>query len=239
MDAIRYGYVNKPMEPASKSSRMSLSRRDWLHMTAWTGLGLAAMPCAVHAQLPTKASLRIRDATLAAIAHGVVGSRVGIVVDEATSGAVFVQPSNASERPIDVTPGLVLKGQGAGRTRFLDDPRNAPRVGAAFRDALGKWLPEHVAAFAANHKQSSQLLVRHVLRWQRALKNASVHGKKIRDDYNRVYLLEWGGAQVDAQGSPSPRALAKAPLSPTSPTMASYIAYIEALVQSLVGPQNP
>ena len=227
------------MKPASKSSRMRLGRRDWLQMTAWTGLGTAAMSGAVHAQPSTKASLRIRDVSLAAVAHGVAGSRVRIVVGEAASAAVFVPPANGSEHPIDVTPGLVLKGQGAARNRFLDDPRNAPRVGAAFRDALGKWLPDHASAFAANHKQSSQVLVRNVLRWQRALKNSPVHGKKIRDDYNRVYLLEWGGAQVDPQGSPSPSALAKAPSSPASPTMAGYIAYIEALVQLLVGPQNP
>lgn len=166
---------------------------------------------------------------VAAIAKAVGGSHVRVRVDD----ELAPDELRIGDDKVSLGSKVMLKGRGRTRRRFLDDPRNAPKVGAAIRDALAKALPSHANAFANNHKQWSRPFARRVLKWQQALRKSRVKGKRVRDDYGRRYALEWAGAIVDPKGRPSPKALADVPVAPVAPTLAAYASYIEALVAAL------
>lgn len=135
---------------------------------------------------------------------------------------------------VNVATKLRLKGSGAARDRFLDDARNATRLGSAIRDALAQAMPEHAKTFDANHTAWARPFARKALAWGKKLAKSKVAGKKVRDDHGRVYVLEWAGASVDPRGERAPAKLAKAPGGPDGATLASYERYLDALVAALV-----
>jgi hypothetical protein len=134
---------------------------------------------------------------------------------------------------VSVTNRLLLKGTGEVRGRFLDDARNAPKLGAAVRDHLRTRWPELGDAFARRHKAWSRELVRNVLRWTQALDRSGLRGKRVRDPHGYIYLLEWAGAEVAADGSEPPAGLASAPRQPSAATPDAYADYVQALVDAL------
>jgi hypothetical protein len=88
--------------------------------------------------------------------------------------------------------------------------------------------------FAANHKAWTQPFARQIMAWNARLARSSVRGQRIADVHGRAALLEWAGAVVDPKSAArGPAALARTPRAPAAPTLASYIAYIEALVAAL------
>lgn len=135
---------------------------------------------------------------------------------------------------VSVGERLLLKGEGEARGRYLDDARNAPKLGAAVRDHLRTRWPELGDAFARRHKAWSRELVRNVLRWTQALDRSGLRGKRVRDpDGRHIYLLEWAGAEVAADGVEPPAALRSTPREPAAPTPNAYADYVQALVDAL------
>ena len=130
---------------------------------------------------------------------------------------------------------IVLKGSGSARSRFLDDPRNAPSFGAGVRDVLSKVDPGGAAGYAERHKAWSRPFARQVLKWSARLGASPVKGKAVSDPHGRIYALEWAGAKVSAKATQAaPAALAKVPGGPAKATIAAYTAYIEKLVAALL-----
>ena len=137
------------------------------------------------------------------------------------------------ETTVSVGDRLLRKGEGETRGRYLDDARNAPKLGAAVRDQLRTHWPELGDAFARRHKTWSHALVRNVLRWTQALDRSGLRGKRVRDPHGYIYLLEWAGADVDADGSEPPAGLRSAPREPAAATPDAYVDYVQALVDAL------
>ncbi|WAS96301.1 hypothetical protein [Nannocystis punicea] len=135
--------------------------------------------------------------------------------------------------PADIRVGGAVHSVAASQRDLLDDPRNAPRVGAGVRKILSAVRPDLAATFEANHKTWTRTFVRQVLAWNARLAASPVRGKRIVNSFDRAVLLAWAGAVVDPKGQPSPPALARAPKDATSTTLESYVAYVEALVRSL------
>jgi ABC-type Zn uptake system ZnuABC Zn-binding protein ZnuA len=226
-------------DPASKGkSAMALrestiARRRFMRTLAAFGLGgtvaSALLGGARSAAAAGPLQVSVPTVEMAAIAKAVGGDHVAITVD----GSIGPKTIEIAGEEVSLEARIMLKGKGASRRRFLDDPRNAPKLGAAIRDALNKAAPVHAKVFADNHKNWSRPFARRVLKWQAALAKSSVKGKRIRDDYGRRYVLEWAGATVDPKGRPSPTALSKVPPAAKAPTLAAYAAYIDALVAAL------
>lgn len=169
-----------------------------------------------------------------ALRVGVPNNAVGAVV-AAAGGALVVVELDRALGPTDIrVAGVVHAVGGTSRIKagLLDDPRNAPRVGATVRKILAAADPAHAAEFDTYHKAWTHDFVRKVLAWNSKLQRSSVRGKKIADT-GRTALLEWAGAIVDPAGDKPPAALARAPKDPAAATLDSYVAYIDALVASL------
>ncbi len=173
----------------------------------------------------------VRDPGLGAIVAAEGGALVEVVIDSSVSST---QIRIGEADPVDVATKLRLKGSGDARTRFLDDPRNATRVGSAIRDALAAVLPEQQATFAENHRAWARPFARKALAWTRKLQKSPVVGRNVRDEHGRVYLLEWAGAVVDPRGQRAPAALARLPEGPDDASLAAYERYVDALVAALV-----
>jgi hypothetical protein len=102
------------------------------------------------------------------------------------------------------------------------------------REALSRAAPALGERLAQNHRAWSRPFARKVVRWQSELSRSTVHGKTIRDDHGRVYLLEWAGAKIDSSAKSSgPRRLAKLPKAPDAPTLAAYEAYLRRLIAAV------
>ena len=208
----------------------SVSRRVFVR----SGAAIVAVSTAGHAGLAVaRAPLRVQvaDDAVAAIVAAVggpsvavttkAGGEIGHIVVDGTSHAALGK--------------VVLKGSGAARGRFLDDPRNAPSFGAAVRDVLKKLDAAGAAGYEERHKAWSRPFARQVLKWNARLKASPLAGKTVSDPHGRIYLLEWAGAKVSAKGSQAaPPALARAPAGPSKGTLAAYTAYIEKLVAAVL-----
>lgn len=184
----------------------------------------AALACAAFVR---------RAGATAALRVGAGSNALGAIVAAAGGGLVVVE-LDRSLAPTELRVAGVVHAVGGTRVKpgLLDDPRNAPRIGATVRKLLAAADPAHAAEFDGNHKAWTHAFVRKVLAWNTRLQRSSVRGKKIADT-QRVALLEWAGAIVDPSGDKPPAALARAPKDAAAATLASYEAYIDALVQSL------
>lgn len=198
-----------------------LTRRSWLRVIAVATCTLAASP-AWAAGEPLEVA--VADNAVGAIVAAEGGDSVRIVVDPGL-GAAKIRVAGAT---VDVAGTILLK------SRFLDDPRNATKLGASVRKALAAARPDLKDTFEANHKAWTQPFARKILAWNAALARSSVRGQRLADAHGRTALLEWAGAVIDPKSAArGPAALARTPRGPTTPTLADYVAYIEALVAAL------
>ncbi len=201
------------------------TRRSWLRMIAVGACTLAATT-ATPAAASTAETLEVAvaDTAVGAIVAAEGGAAVKIVIDPRL-GPAEIRVAGAIA---DVAGTILLK------PRFLDDPRNATKLGAGVRKALVAARPDLKDAIAANHKAWTQPFARQIMAWNARLSRSSVRGQRIVDVHGRAALLEWAGAVIDPK-SPTrgPAALARSPRAPAAPTLASYTAYIEALVAAL------
>jgi hypothetical protein len=200
-----------------------------------SGLGAALGPSGrARASDPSPAT----DATrVVGVPHVAFGAVVAAIADQDL--AIVVDPALAidamrmGDTTVSLADRLLLKGEGEARGRYLDDARNAPKLGAAVRDHLRTRWPELGDAFVRRHKAWSRELVRSILRWTQALEHAGLRGKRVRDPHGFIYLLEWAGAQVAADGEEPPAGLRDAPREPAAPTPDAYADYVQALVDAL------
>jgi hypothetical protein len=184
------------------------------------------------ARARTSTGVAVANVALGAIVAAEGRDLVVVSIDASLSGRE-IRIGDAA--PVDVAAKLRLKGSGAARERFLDDARNATRVGSAVRDALVGARPEDRARLHENHTAWARPFARKALAWTRALESSGLRERRVRDDHGRIYLLEWAGAIVDPHGTPSPGRLAHAPGAPDRPEMAGYEAYVQSLVDALGG----
>ncbi len=208
----------------------SWSRRGLLRALA----AFAAVAGSTATSGPVRAAAEERVVYVPSVAFGAIvaaiaGGDVTLVVDP----SLPAHEMRLHDVAVSIAERILLKGQGEARGRYLDDARNAPKLGAAVRDALRTRWPELGDAAARRHKAWSRMLVRNVLRWTQALDRAGLRGKRISDPEGRIYLLEWAGAEVAADGAPPPAGLHGAPREPASPSPEAYDDYVQALVDAL------
>lgn len=129
--------------------------------------------------------------------------------------------------------GVVHSLGSASRRDVLDDPRNAPRLGAGVRKLLAAARPDLAAEFDRNFRTWTHAFVRQVLAWNARLAASPLRGKRVINSVDRAALFAWAGVVVDPRGQPPPPALARLARDCAAPTLASYTAYVEALVASL------
>lgn len=212
---------------AASEVRM-LTRRAWLRVIA-VGACTLATTAASTAASPAWAAgealeVAVADHAVGAIVAAEGGAAVRVVVD-ARLGPAEIRVAGAV---VDVRGSILLKA------RYLDDPRNATKLGASVRKALIAARPDLKDTLEANHKAWAHPFARQILGWNAALARSSVRGQRVADVHGRAALLEWAGAAIDpTSANRGPAALARAPRGPAAPTLASYIAYIEALVAAL------
>jgi hypothetical protein len=205
-----------------------VTRRAWMR-SAGALLAVLALPRRGTAA-PTKLVVAVPHPAVGAIVAAVGGTAVSVRIDrKCEAGAIRI----GDERH-DVSRRILLKGAGAARGRFLDDARNASKLGANVRDVLAKAAPALAAQFDDNHRAWSRPFAKKVLGWQRQLAGSRLRDKRVRDGYGRIYLLEWAGAAVDdAASMASPASLAKLPAEPAAPNLAAYEQYLERLVATV------
>jgi hypothetical protein len=204
------------------------TRRAWSKGAAAL-LAAFALPRAGRAA-PTSLVVAVPDTAVGAIVAAVGRSAVSIRMDRKLDmGRIRIV-----DTVHDVSRRILLKGAGPARARFLDDARNATKLGANVRDALAKALPERAPAFDEHHKAWSRPFAKKVLEWQARLARSGLRDKRVRDVHGRIYLLEWAGVVIDDRSKTSgPPALAKLPAEPASATLPDYARYIERLVSSV------
>lgn len=206
-----------------------LTRRSWLGLMAVGACALVARPALAQTAGEVTAGEVIEVAAannaVGAIAAAEGGAAVKVVVDR-TLGPLQIRIDGAV---VDVSGTILVKG------RFLDDPRNASKLGASIRNALAAAKPALKPALEANHKAWAHPFARRVIAWNARLAKSSVRGQRVADVHGRAALLEWAGAVIDPKAaSKGPAALASAPKDPAAPTLDSYIAYLEALVPAVL-----
>ncbi len=202
-----------------------ISRRRWLASAT-----LAALLCVGRTAVAAELEVAAPTVAVAAIVAATAGPGGQITID-ASLGAAELRIAGAV---VDVRGTILLKGDPAAQRRFLDDPRNAAKLGAIVRRALAAAYPERAAEFEANHRAWSRTFARDVLQWSARLERASVRGQRLRDAYQRIYLLEWAGATIDAAApSTGPAALASLPDAPRAADLTGYRDYVDALVAAL------
>lgn len=193
-----------------------LTRRLWLSAAAAT----AMISITRHAVAGEPLEVTVASHKLGAIVAAEGGTAIVVRIDGALG-------------PSDLRVGNAVHSVAASQRDLLDDPRNAPRVGAGVRKILAAVRPDLAAAMEANHKAWTAAFVRKVLGWNARLASSPVRGKHLINTFDRAALLTWAGAVIDPKGQPSPPALARAPKDATAATLESYVAYIETLVRSL------
>jgi len=222
--------LNTRGQASSTAARLEsmLTRRRWIA----TSLNVGAL-------------LVVGRPALAAEGVEVVAPSVAVAaIVAATSGpgaAISIDPElepaqvRISGALVDVRGNILLKGDPRAQRRFLDDPRNAAKLGASLRRALTAAYPARAADFEGNHRTWSRAFAHDVLQWNSRLERAAVRGQRVRDQHHRAYQLEWAGAIVDESASaPGPATLATLADDPRQAHLASYREYIEALVRALV-----
>ena len=202
----------------------SWSRRHFLAATA----GFAVAGLARRGAAAQTREVVVPHVAFGSIVSAIVGSELTLRVDPSLPVATF----KLGGTQVSVAERLLLKGQGKIQRRYLDDARNAPKLGAAVRDHLRHAWPDQAETFTANHRQWSRAFVRDVLRWTNELSELDLRDKRVRDDHGRIYLLEWAGARSDDGGSDSPAGLGSAPDEPAAATPAAYRDYIQLLIDS-------
>lgn len=198
-----------------------LTRRHWL-----TGAAALTAALLVARSAPAAQPLEVAvpSNAVGAIVVAVGGAAVTVRLERGLGPAQL----KIDGKSVDVTDGLRIQ-----QPSYLDDPRNAPKLGASVRKALAAARPELAAEFDANHKAWTRPFVRKVLAWNARIATSPVRGKRVADTHTRAALLEWAGATVDPAGQPSPAALARAPKDAAAATLESYVAYVDALVLAL------
>jgi hypothetical protein len=177
---------------------------------------------AAPAVLPAVLRVAAPSHALAAIVAAEGGSAVAVALDR-TLG------------PTEIRVGAALHGVGGGLAArdVLDDPRNAPRLGAGVRKVLAAARPDLAAELERNHRAFSHTFVRKVLAWNARLAGSPYRGKRIINSVDRAALFAWAGVVVDPRGQQPPPALTRLPRDAAEPTLASYAAYVDSLVASL------
>lgn len=199
-----------------------LTRRAWLTLVPLAGLTTLS-----RRALAATTAVDVPNNGLGALVATIGGELVAVTIDD-TLAATQIRIAGTA---ITITDRVLLKGKDAARDRFLDDARNATKVGGNIKAALAKALPFHAPTFDSNHQAWARPFARRCLEWGKQLAGFGLG--RVRDDHGRVYLLEWAGAVIDPDAGPSPAGLGKAPSSPSKPTLAAYEKYIETLVASL------
>lgn len=205
----------------------------WSRRGALTGLAtgwIVLRPGLARAEAPAVvAPSRCVGAILAAVG----GTAIRTTIDPGVRSTMI----KVDGVEVDITTRVLLKGDGEPRARFLDDARNAARVGANVRDALTTARPDLGDSLAANHKAWAKPFARKAFQWSKRLAECSVHGKTVADAHGRRYLLEWAGATIREDGPDLPRGLdsrlAALPAEPAGMDLRAYEAYLEALVSAL------
>ncbi|MFY0540326.1 hypothetical protein [Nannocystis pusilla] len=108
-----------------------------------------------------------------------VPTRVLGAIVAAEGGAAVVVKVDAALGPADIRVAGAVHSVAASQRDLLDDPRNAPRVGAGVRKILSAARPDLAATFEANHKAWTMTFVRKVLAWNARLAASPVRGKRI------------------------------------------------------------
>ena len=203
------------------------SRRAWIQVVPLTGLSLTF-----------SARARADEALAVAAPNAAVGALVA-----ATTGAHALVSTDGALAPTQLRLGTVVVNVGDGirlpaGTRasrlFLDDARNAPRLGGNIRDALIAQRPDLQEQLVANHKSWTRGLARSIIAWNHALEKSPVRGQRITDKHGRYALLNWAGAVIDpASNNPGPSALGRLPQEPSSCELAAYTRYIDGLIATL------
>jgi hypothetical protein len=212
---------------ASKVAPMT-TRRAWTRGAAAL-LAAAAWPRDGEAA-PEALRVAVPDPAVGAIVAAVGRTLVSVRIDRRLElGRIRIRADL-----VDVSSRILLKGAGSARSRFLDDARNATKLGANVRDALQQAAPEHAPRLTENQQAWSRPFAKKVLAWQARLARNGVRDKRMRDAYGRIYLLEWAGAVVDERAKTSgPPTLAKLPAEPMAPELIAYERYLERLVTAL------
>jgi hypothetical protein len=208
-----------------------LTRRGFFLLAPAAAMAAFAMATGKSAHARAVTPVAVPNAAIGAIVAAAGGELVRVGIDGSLAAGQIRIGDGAA---VEIARKLRLKGKGQARDRFLDDARNATRVGSAVRDALSQSLPAHAKTFDANHTAWARPFARKALAWSRQLAASKVAGAKVRDEHGRVYLLEWAGAQLDPRGQRAPAGLANAPKAPDHATLASYERYLDALVAALV-----
>lgn len=208
----------------------SVSRRGFLSAMAGAAvLGTLGPGLARAAAVEGEKAVAVPHLAFGAIVAAIAEGDLSLSVDP----SLPVGSMRLGDATVSVADRLLLKGSGETRGRYLDDARNAPKLGAAVRDHLRTRWPELADAFTRRHKAWSRELVRNVLRWTQTLDRAGLRGKRVRDPHGHIYLLEWAGAEVAADGIAPPPGLSSAPRQPTAATPDAYADYVQALVDAL------
>lgn len=197
-----------------------LTRRRWI--SAAVALTVARLTRSAAAA-PPRLEVAVPSRALGAIVAAEGGTDVVVTLDR-TLG------------PADIRLGAAVHKVGGGpviRRDILDDPRNAPRLGAGVRKVLAAARPDLAAALERNHQAWTRTFVRRVLAWNARLATSPLRGKRIINSVDRTTLFAWAGIVGDPAGQPPPAALARLPGDPAEATLSSYVAYIDALVDSL------
>lgn len=225
----RHAMGHRPLRSVGPMSRSVLdpwTRRGFVAGVVGT---LSVAPWARRARAADVRTVRVPHVAFGAVVAAIGGDHVEIEIDESLPLATLA----ASSTQLGFAERILIKGSGATRRRFLDDARNAPKLGAAVRDGLRTVWPELGDALSHNHKAWSRTLAREVLAWSQTLDGVGLRGKRVQDPGGRIYLLEWAGATVSDDGSAPPVGLAKAPTAPSAPTPSAYRDYVHALVDAL------
>lgn len=211
-------------------SEPSWSRRGFI--TALAGVtvvgGSIALPG--RAQARTQAGVvTVPHLAFGAIVSAIAGPDLAIAIDPSLPLANM----RAGDLLVSLADRVLLKGEGTARRRYLDDARNAPKLGAAVRDHLRTQWPELGDAFVLRHKTWSRALVRNILRWTQALEASGLRGKRVRAPGDFVYLIEWAGAELAGDGIEPPKGLLRAAREPAAATAEGYREYVQGLVDAV------
>lgn len=190
--------------------------------------------------LATVAGIALPRRAFAATGVSVPSHAIGAIVAATGKDRIAIQiDANLADDEITIAGGgavkisqrILRKGEGVARSRFLDDARNATKVGGNIKTALTEALPDLATEFEANHRAWAKPFATQAGTWTKQL--AKLGLGSVRDDNGRVYLLEWAGATIDAKAGPGPRGLARAPAQPSKPTLDAYRDYIDDLIAAL------
>ncbi len=204
-----------------------LSRRTWIHIVPLTGLSLA-----FSAQARAAGALAVAAPNKAVGA--IVAATIGATAQISTVDSLAPTQLGLGTVVVDIGSRVHLPADARASRMFLDDARNAPKLGGNIRDALALHRPDLKDQFAANHRAWTRSFARNIMAWNHALEKSPVRGQRIADVHGRHALLNWVGATLEPKSSnKGPAALARLPREPDSSTLQAYIRYIDSLVAAV------